>query len=260
MKPIWEESDENGTVKMCVLGTYGDTTHTLVDRTNYKGLFLPGFKASPVKDCLSDKLDKVDLLFIDHIVGNQPTDEMESVARWYEKIFQFHRFWSVDDSIIHTEYSALNSIVMASENERIKMPINEPAKSNTKGKSQIQEYVDYYGSGGVQHLALRTNDIIKSVTALRARGLNFLEVPDKYYDNLKERLKGSKVKIAEDMETLKKLKILVDFDDNGYLLQLFTKNLQDRPTVFIEIIQRHNNDVCPLTFYMVMIYLLNFLS
>lgn len=151
----------------------------------------------------------------------------------------FHRFWSVDDSQMHTDYSALRSIVVANWEETIKMPINEPAPGLRK--SQIQEYIDYYGTAGVQHIALRTEDIIKSIENLRYRGTEFLDIPDAYYDQLRKRLKHSKVKVKEDLAVLQKLRILIDYDDDGYLLQIFTKPLQDRPTVFIEIIQRRNH-------------------
>ncbi|KAK8754457.1 hypothetical protein OTU49_016339 [Cherax quadricarinatus] len=164
---------------------------------------------------------------------------MESTAAWYEKHLMFHRFWSVDDTQIHTEYSALRSIVVTNWEETIKMPINEPAPG--RKKSQIQEYVDYYGGAGVQHIALNTQNIISAIENLRERGMEFLSVPDTYYEQLQEKLKSSKVKITEDMEVLQKLKILVDYDDDGYLLQIFTKNMQDRPTVFLEVIQRHNH-------------------
>lgn len=195
--------------------------------------------------------------FVDHVVGNQPDLKMEGVASFYEKVLQFHRFWSVDDSIMHTEYSALRSIVVADFDENVKMPINEPA--NGKRKSQIQEYVDFYNGAGVQHVALNTDDIIFTVTQLRvrdspsfvlllaqadddqARGVKFLSVPDSYYDNLREKLKSSPTTVEEDMDVLQKLQILVDYDDNGYLLQLFTKPIEDRPTLFYEIIQRHNH-------------------
>lgn|SRR3990167_7431459 len=164
---------------------------------------------------------------------------MKEIAEYYEKILGFHQFWSVDDSIIHTEYSSLRSIVVTDAHEKIKMPINEPA--NGKRKSQIQEFVDYFGDAGVQHIALNTKDIITAVTNLRARGLPFLYVPKTYYDNLRERLKVSNIKVEEDLDTLEKLNILVDFDDQGYLLQIFTKPVEDRPTLFYEVIQRHNH-------------------
>ncbi|XP_075161508.1 4-hydroxyphenylpyruvate dioxygenase [Haematobia irritans] len=236
---LWEESDQFGTVKFATIKTYGDTTHTFVDRTKYKGVFLPGFQQSP-EDVLLKSLPPAKLDFIDHVVGNQPDLEMEPVAAWYERVLQFHRFWSVDDSQIHTEYSALRSIVMANYEETVKMPINEPAKG--KKKSQIQEYVEYYGGAGVQHIALNTSDIISAIKNLRARGMEFLTIPPSYYEILTENLKHSRTKIKEDMEVLKKLNILIDYDENGYLLQIFTKNMQDRPTLFLEVIQRHNHN------------------
>ena len=164
---------------------------------------------------------------------------MEPTAAWYEKMLDFHRFWSVDDSILHTEYSALRSIVVTDFDENVKMPINEPAPG--KRKSQIQEYVDYYNGAGVQHIAMRTNDIIKTVKTCTDRGIEFLTIPDAYYENLKKGLANAGIKVAEDIEELRKLKILVDYDDKGYLLQIFTKPVEDRPTLFFEIIQRHNH-------------------
>ncbi|XP_037827605.1 4-hydroxyphenylpyruvate dioxygenase-like [Lucilia sericata] len=239
VRELWEETDEYGTVKFATIKTYGDTTHTFVDRSNYRGVFLPGFKSLP-KDVLLENLPAAKLDFIDHVVGNQPDLQMESVAAWYERILQFHRFWSVDDSQIHTEYSALRSIVMANYEETVKMPINEPAKG--KKKSQIQEYVEYYGGAGVQHIALNTSDIITAIRNLKARGMEFLSIPDSYYEILTENLKHSRTKIKEDMKILKELNILIDYDENGYLLQIFTKNMQDRPTLFLEVIQRHNHN------------------
>ncbi|XP_034108071.1 4-hydroxyphenylpyruvate dioxygenase [Drosophila albomicans] len=239
VRNIWEEKDEHGVVRFATIKTYGDTTHTFVERNGYKGDFLPGYQQS-AQDVLLKSLPPAKLNFIDHVVGNQPDLEMESVAAWYERILQFHRFWSVDDSQIHTEYSALRSIVMANYEETVKMPINEPA--NGKKKSQIQEYVDYYGGAGVQHIALNTDDIIGAVSNLRARGTEFLTIPPSYYDILQEQLSHSRTNIKEDMEILKKLNILVDFDENGYLLQIFTKNTQDRPTLFLEVIQRFNHN------------------
>jgi len=235
----WEESDENGTVIFAQVKTYGDTIHTFVERKGYKGLFLPGFAEVTKKDALLNKLPPADLEFIDHVVGNQPDLKMTSVAESYEKILNFHRFWSVDDSQIHTEYSALRSIVVTNYEETIKLPINEPAPG--KRKSQIQEYVDYYGGPGVSHIALHTTDIIKAITNLKERGLEFLRIPDTYYDSLRERLKLSRVKVEEPMDDLQKLQILIDYDENGYLLQIFTKPMQDRPTLFIEVIQRKNH-------------------
>jgi len=234
-----ELTDENGTVVIATVRTYGDTHHTFVERKNYKGVFLPGFEAVEDTDPLTNWTPSPGLQFIDHCVGNQPDKMMEPVAQWYEKVLQFHRFWSVDDSVMHTEYSALRSIVMTDYDEKIKMPINEPASG--KKKSQIQEFVEYYGGSGVQHIALNTPDIINAVKQLRARGCEFLSIPKSYYTNLRQKLAKSPVKVQEDIDILEELQILVDYDDKGYLLQLFTKPIEDRPTLFYEIIQRRNH-------------------
>ncbi|CAA90315.1 4-hydroxyphenylpyruvate dioxygenase [Caenorhabditis elegans] len=239
---ITEESDADGSIRYATLRTYGETDHTLLERKNYRGAFLPGFKAHPMPATFFKTLPRVGLNFLDHCVGNQPDLQMDSAVQWYEKVLKFHRFWSVDDSMIHTEYSALRSIVVTNFEETIKMPINEPATSDKKAISQIQEYVDYYGGSGVQHIALNTSDIITAIEALRARGCEFLSIPSSYYDNLKERLAASSMVVKEDMDRLQKLHILVDFDENGYLLQIFSKPCQDRPTLFLEIIQRQNHE------------------
>ncbi|XP_076288742.1 4-hydroxyphenylpyruvate dioxygenase [Lasioglossum baleicum] len=239
IRDVWEEKDEHGVVRFATIKTYGDTHHTLVDRSKYKGFFLPGFQRLP-EDKSIKNLPKVGLNFVDHIVGNQPEKQMEPVAKWYEECLQFHRFWSVDDTQLHTEFSALRSIVMTNWEETVKMPINEPAVG--KKRSQIQEYVEYYGGAGVQHIALNTDNIIQAIQNLQARGMEFLDVPDSYYDTLRSRLKSSGVKILEDLNTLQKLRILIDYDEDGYLLQIFTKNMQDRPTLFIEVIQRRNHN------------------
>ncbi|KAF7199883.1 4-hydroxyphenylpyruvate dioxygenase-like [Nothobranchius furzeri] len=231
--------DKCGKVRLAVLQTYGDTTHTFVERTGYTGLFLPGFHHPLFKDPFLAKLPVGKLDFIDHVVGNQPEDEMVSVVEWYRKNLLFHRFWSVDDKQLQTEFSALRSIVVANFEETVKMPINEPAMG--KRKSQIQEYVEYYGGAGVQHIAMNTSDIITAIRNLKERGMEFMTVPDTYYDQLREKLKHAKIKISEDLDVLQELRILVDYDDMGYLLQIFTKPVQDRPTVFLEVIQRHNH-------------------
>lgn len=234
-------SDSFGTVRLATIRTYGDTTHTLIEKNNYTGIFLPGYRPESTNaDPLQRFLPQVQLLAIDHCVGNQDWDEMENVCEYYEKVLGFHRFWSVDDKDICTEYSALKSIVMSSPNDVVKMPINEPAKG--KKQSQIEEYVDFYGGPGVQHIALRTDNIVRDITNLKARGVEFIKVPETYYDNMKMRLKKAGLTLNEDFEVLRSLDILIDFDEGGYLLQLFTKHLMDRPTVFIEIIQRNNFD------------------
>ncbi|CAG0924586.1 unnamed protein product, partial [Notodromas monacha] len=206
VKEIWSESDDSGTVRFATVQTYGDTTHTFVERGTYSGLFLPGYKPVLEEDPVLANLPRPGLDFIDHIVGNQPDLGMEDVAKWYEKTLMFHRFWSVDDSQIHTEYSSLRSIVVANYEETIKMPINEPA--NGKRKSQIQEYVDYYGGAGVQHIAHNTSDIITAseeifqIANLTARGTQFLKIPDTYYEQLRESLKTAKITIKEDITEL----------------------------------------------------------
>ncbi|KAK3834951.1 MAG: Glyoxalase/Bleomycin resistance protein/Dihydroxybiphenyl dioxygenase [Linnemannia gamsii] len=231
-----ELKDEHGSVWLATIATYGDTEHTFVQRNGYKGTFMPGFTLPRSKDPLEELLPTVGLNYIDHCVGNQPDGEMVQACEMYEQQLGFHRFWSVDDSQIHTEYSALRSIVMADPTERVKMPINEPAAG--KKKSQITEYCEYYGGAGVQHIALNTSNVITAVSNLRARGMEFLSVPSSYYENLRLRLAHSSTKVQEDLDVIQKLNILVDFDEGGYLLQIFTKPVQDRPTVFIEIIQR----------------------
>jgi len=233
-----EESDEHGTVVIATVRTYGDTLHSFVQRGDYRGAFLPGFRAAAAgaADPLLRVTPPVGLDFIDHVVGNMPDLGMEPAVRWYEQVLQFHRFWSVDDKQMSTEHSALRSIVVADFGELVKMPINEPAAA--KKKSQIQEYCDFYGGPGVQHIALNTSDIIAAITHLRARGLGFLRVPDTYYAAMRERLAAAGMAVKEDLAVLQRLNILVDFDEKGYLLQLFTAPIQDRPTMFLEVIQR----------------------
>ncbi|KAG9286922.1 hypothetical protein G9A89_000051 [Geosiphon pyriformis] len=239
IKEPWEERDENGVVVMATIATYGDTVHTFIQRNNYTGSFLPGFIKLTREDPLEETLPEVGLKYLDHVVANQPDSEMVQVCEMYEKILGFHRFWSVDDKQIHTEYSSLRSIVMADYSENVKIPINEPAGG--KKKSQIQEYVEYYGGAGIQHIALRTEDIVTAVKNLRARGTEFLTVPAAYYEDLRVRLQSSATKVTEELDVLQKLHILVDYDEDGYLLQIFTKPVEDRPTLFLEVIQRKNH-------------------
>lgn len=221
-------NDENGEVKIAAIHTYGDTIHKFVERKNYKGVFMPGFK--PAKSLLNVK--PVGLQVVDHCVGNVELGAMNQWVKFYEDVLGFKLLLTFDDKDISTEYSALMSKVVSNGNGYVKFPINEPASG--KKKSQIEEYIEFYHGAGVQHIAVLTNDIEKTVTELRSRGVEFLYVPENYYSDLKERV-GT---IDEDIETLKKLNILVDRDEEGYLLQLFTKPVQDRPTVFFEIIQR----------------------
>jgi len=220
--------DDNGFVILSGIHTYGDTVHVFVERSQYKGIFLPGYK-----EWNSDfKPSEVGFKYVDHCVGNVGWGEMNTWAKFYADVMGFTQLISFDDKDISTEYTALMSKVMANGNGRIKFPINEPAEG--KKKSQIEEYIQFYQGPGVQHIALATDDIVFTVSELRKRGVEFLYVPDTYYDDLLERVGN----IDEDIDILKKLNILVDRDDEGYLLQLFTKPVEDRPTVFYEIIQR----------------------
>ena len=227
------EKDENGETVRAGIYTYGETVHMFVERKNYNGIFLPGFQAWE-----SDyNPAPVGLKFIDHMVGNVGWGEMNTWVKWYEDVMGFVNFLSFDDKQIHTEYSALMSKVMSNGNGRIKFPINEPAKGNKR--SQIEEYLDFYEGPGVQHIAVATDDIIKTVGELRARGIEFLPPPPQaYYDEIPGRLGTHMDMMKEDIKELQKLSILVDADEEGYLLQIFTKPVEDRPTLFFEIIQR----------------------
>ncbi len=260
-----------GSVTTSVIRTYGDTTHTLLNRGDYKGPFLPGFRAVAPKKAANTMVNSttapsyvpivlappppIGLQRIDHCVGNQDWDEMEAACAFYEQRLGFHRFWSVDDKQICTEFSALRSIVMSSGGsaDTVKMPINEPAPG--KKRSQIEEYIVFNSGPGVQHIALRTPDIVAAVSGLRARGVQFIDVPPTYYAALRERLAAATASntnngaprlawslSSEQLAVLEQLNILIDYDEGGYLLQLFTKPLMDRPTVFVEIIERNNFD------------------
>jgi 4-hydroxyphenylpyruvate dioxygenase len=220
--------DDKGEVVIAAIAIYGDTIHSLVERRNYKGTFIPGF----VDRKLHYRPTPTGLLHVDHCVGNVELGKMNVWVKFYEDVMGFKNLISFDDQDISTEYSSLMSKVMSSGNERIKFPINEPAEG--KKKSQIDEYLEFYGGPGVQHLALATDDILKTVTTLQDRGVEFLTVPTSYY----KELQGRVGKIDEPVEELAKLGILVDRDPDGYLLQIFSKPVEDRPTLFYEIIQR----------------------
>ncbi|HEY2322876.1 MAG TPA: 4-hydroxyphenylpyruvate dioxygenase [Thermoanaerobaculia bacterium] len=222
----YDMKDENGTVRRAAIHTYGETLHSFISYRDYRGPFLPGYQAADVPN------DSAGLLVVDHIVGNVELGKMNEWAEFYSKVMGFSRYITFDDKDISTEYSALMSIVMSDDNRVVKFPINEPAPG--RKKSQIDEYLDWYAGPGVQHVALLCGDIIETVTKLKANGVDFLTVPDSYYDELPQRVG----EIEEPMDEIKRLHILVDKDAEGYLLQLFTKPVEDRPTVFFEIIQR----------------------
>ena len=220
--------EDAGEVVLAAIHTYGDTIHSLVERRHYRGLFMPGFQ--PIKPHYSPP--PVGLQYVDHCVGNVELGAMNTWVKFYQDVMGFRNLISFDDKDISTEYSSLMSKVVASGNDRIKFPINEPAQG--RKKSQIDEYLEFYRGPGVQHLAIATDDIIQTVTALRDRGVEFLQVPKSYYDTVQARVG----RIDEKLAQLKELGILVDRDDEGYLLQIFSKPVQDRPTLFYEIIQR----------------------
>jgi 4-hydroxyphenylpyruvate dioxygenase len=227
--PHWVE-DEHGRVQLASIETYGDTLHLFVQREGYEGPFLPGFVAR--EEAPADP-DELLLMAIDHIVGNVELGHMNEWVGYYERVFGMTEMIHFSDEAISTEYSALMSKVVTDGSGRLKFPINEPAEG--KRKSQIEEYIDFYRGAGAQHIAMATRDIVRCVAQLRERGVEFLTIPDEYYDDVPERIG----EIDEQVEDLRRLGILVDRDDEGYLLQIFTKPVGDRPTVFFEIIERH---------------------
>ncbi|WP_299672717.1 4-hydroxyphenylpyruvate dioxygenase [uncultured Polaribacter sp.] len=227
------ESDDHGEVVRAGIYTYGETVHMFVERKNYNGTFLPGFQKweSEYNPPTSG------LKYIDHMVGNVGWNQMNKWVKFYEDVMGFVNFLSFDDKQIHTEYSALMSKVMSNGNGRIKFPINEPAEG--KKRSQIEEYLDFYEGAGVQHIAMATDDIIKTVSQLKANGIEFLSTPpEEYYKSVPARLQEFSHELGEDIEKLRGLGIMIDADEEGYLLQIFTKPVEDRPTLFFEIIQR----------------------
>lgn len=222
-------SKEEGVFSIASIKTYGDTIHSFIDNSKYKGVWAPKFKKLILPEI---NITDSKLVLIDHVVGNVEWDKMDYWREYYENVFGFGTFVRFDDGDISTQYSSLKSVVLRSKNWKIKLPINEPAKGLKK--SQIEEYLDFNEGAGVQHIAILTDDIITSISNLKNNGVDFLDIPDTYYDDLSKRVGG----IDEDIKRLKELNILVDRDEYGYLLQIFTKPLQDRPTLFIEIIQR----------------------
>ena len=221
-------TDENGVVVMSGIHTYGETVHLFIERKNYNGVFMPGFK----KMESAYNPASTGLLYVDHCVGNVGWNQMNPWVKFYEEVMGFKNILSFDDNDISTEYSALMSKVMSNGNGFVKFPINEPAKG--KKKSQVEEYLDFYNGEGVQHVAIATADIVTTVKDLQSRGIEFLKIPMSYYSDVLDRVG----KIDEDLLPLSELGILIDKDEEGYLLQIFSKPLQDRPTIFFEIIQR----------------------
>ena len=231
LKPATAEEDEHGTVVTGEIRYAGDTVFRFVERSNYRGLFVPGYAPIDARGQTPD----VGLAAIDHVVTNVYLGEMEHWASWYEEVLGFHNLMQFTDKDISTEYSALMSKVMENGTGKCKFPINEPADG--KKKSQIEEYLDYYNGQGVQHIAMNTADIYRTVSELRDRDIDFLRVPDTYYDYMRKSVGD----VGEDWDKLQELGILIDKDDDGYLLQIFTAPVQDRPTLFFEVIERHGS-------------------
>lgn len=249
VNPLQMLKDEKGggVVKTGTIKTYGDVTHTLIEKEKtYMGLFLPGYQEPRNQNATIYKsLPQCEFISIDHCVGNQLEGNMLPAAKWYERNLNLHRFWSIDDEILSETHSAALT-AMTNTRSSLYMLVVEPTNGGGGGgkrkkkKSQIQEFNEYNDGPGVQHIALLTNNIIDTVCNMRYRGCEFISIPDTYYSNLKERLSKSPIEVKEDIDQLQKHSILVDFDDKGYLLQIFTKPMQDRPTFFIEVIQRYN--------------------
>uniref|UniRef100_A0A7E4VHQ2 4-hydroxyphenylpyruvate dioxygenase n=1 Tax=Panagrellus redivivus TaxID=6233 RepID=A0A7E4VHQ2_PANRE len=242
LKPLETLSDEHGSIRVATIASFqGDLVHTLIeDKESYAGIFLPGFTA--VDDYpMSQRLGALtNIDYIDHVVENYAEHEAQPVADWYNQNLNLTRFWSIDDKQVNTGLSALKAQIVSNPSNSVQITLIEPVPTATKGRGQIQEYLDFHGGPGIQHVALNTHDIIAVVGELRHRGVEFLAIPDAYYDQLEVRLKKAGVNVEENLADVRKLQLLVDFDESGYLLQTFTKPVQDRPSLFFEIIQRHN--------------------
>ncbi|CAG9562092.1 unnamed protein product [Danaus chrysippus] len=239
IKEITEESDENGLIRYAVLKTYGDNTHTLVDRSKYNGPLFPGYKKCE-EDLANKLLPDTNLSFVDHVEGNMADGTLEDSVSWYEKNLNMLRFWCVDYSHDLTPYSCINSASVINENETVLLSMNESAPGK-RPTSKARDFVTSHGTSGVEHVALYTDDIVQTMKSLKSRGADIVTWPSTYYELIKEKLKDSSVKVTESIEELKENNILIDFDEKGYMLQAFTKHLQVRPTLFIEIIQRRNH-------------------
>ncbi|XP_045517435.1 4-hydroxyphenylpyruvate dioxygenase-like [Pieris brassicae] len=240
VKDVTEECDDNGVVKFAVLKTYGDNTHTLIDKSQYKGRFLPGYTIVEEVDIVNKLLPNTHLEFIDHVEGNMADGTLEDSIAWYEKNLNMHRFWCVDYTHDLVSYSCINSASVVNESETVLLSMNEAAKG-LRPISKAREFVKAHGSSGVEHVALYTDDIITTMRNLKERGAEIVTWPATYYDMIKEKLNKSSLKVQETIDDLKEHNVLIDFDERGYMLQAFTKHVQARPTLFLEIIQRKNH-------------------
>ncbi|KAF1747907.1 hypothetical protein GCK72_024373 [Caenorhabditis remanei] len=234
-----EINTKEGLVRTATLLADGsDVTHTLYELGSFEGDFLPYFTPTSNFE-LFDRIERMPAILMDHVVQNYPIGEMEAAADWYYKTMKLKRFWSVDDKVATSEYSAMSAWLLVNEDHTVQMTLAEGVKGR-KGKSQIEEFINFHGGSGVQHFALLVDDIIAAVQLMKRRSVEFLTIPDEYYNILEDRLSKTNLTVKEDLEMIRKLNILMDFDENGYLLQIFSKPMQDRPTLFIEIIQRAN--------------------
>uniref|UniRef100_A0A914CRD6 4-hydroxyphenylpyruvate dioxygenase n=1 Tax=Acrobeloides nanus TaxID=290746 RepID=A0A914CRD6_9BILA len=240
LSPPSKSSDECGSILVAKIGSCcGSLVHTLIQHIDYSGIFLPGYKPSSNFNLVS-RLDSIPVCGLDHVVENHPHGALDDVTDWYNKMLNMKRFWSIDDKVVHTEFSALKALLVANSKRDTQVTLVEPVPNSRRGRGQIQECLDYHGGPGIQHIAFNVNDIIAAIDEMRRRGVEFLPIPDSYYDQLELRLKDTNLNVIEDLTEIRRLKILMDFDSDGYLLQIFTRPVQDRPTLFIEIIQRHN--------------------
>ncbi|CAH0715746.1 unnamed protein product, partial [Brenthis ino] len=239
LKGVTEETDKHGTIRYAVLKTYGDNTHTLIDRSKYTGILFPGYEVLD-EDPVNKLLPDTKLSFVDHVEGNMADGTLEDSVTWYEKNLNMLRFWCVDYSHDITLYSCINSASVINHNDSVLLSLNEAAKG-LRPTSKASEFVKAHGASGVEHVALYTDDIVSTMKSLKTRGADILSWPPTYYDIIKEKLKNSSIDVVESIEELKEQNILIDFDEKGYMLQAFTKHLQVRPTLFIEIIQRRNH-------------------
>ncbi|NEP78141.1 MAG: 4-hydroxyphenylpyruvate dioxygenase [Okeania sp. SIO3B3] len=234
--------DEEGRVIVATVHAYGSTVHSFVEKQDYQGAFLPGYSTQHLlQNSLDEILPNPHIGRIDHVVANQPLGYLEKVVEFYTKTLGFHRFWSVDDSLLQTGTSGLKSMVVSDFDETIKIPVNEPSQ-RLRGRSQTQEFVDFHGTGGIQHVAICVKDLVQTVQALRKRGCNVLPVPEEYYSDLQNKLDLYKIQLSVSVDVMQELDIVIDFDDKGYILQIFTRPLEARPTLFFEFMQRNNHN------------------
>ncbi|CAD5234153.1 unnamed protein product [Bursaphelenchus xylophilus] len=240
IEQVESEQDENGEILQArIQGSSGHIEYEIFENVNYNGVFLPGFEEIQ-NFGFCESLPPISISGIDHFVEAHESGSVDSVVDWYNKVLKFERFWSIDDTQVHTEYSALKAALVANKERNIQVTLVEPVQTEKKGRGQVQEFLDFNSGPGIQHIAFVVDDIIEAVAEMKKRSVEFLSIPSEYYDNIEKRLEKSGLKIKEDMEKIREGQLLIDFDEKGYLIQCFTKPVQPRPTFFIEIIKRNN--------------------